>query len=295
MTWDKLDTELASTAGTVSVYAGRLDAAPAYTRLPTSIHYAASTMKVAVLGALYRAADTGAVDLDAQVPVENEFDSVQPGAPRFHCAPSYDNDPAVWARVGGHASLRWLAERMIIRSSNLAANLVIGQVGLPAVDALWALAGARHSRTGRGIEDFAARDAGIDNLVTAADLAALLGAIARGARVDGPLAAPATCAAMLEVLFGQERREDLAAGLPAGTRVAHKNGWVRGIRHAAGVVFPDDAPPYTVVVCTSGDPDSGGITGIDPDTAARRLIAHVSATVWAARQCLSPGADTSLR
>ena len=184
---------------------------------------------------------------------------------------------------------------MIVRSSNLATNLVLGHVGLPAVGAVWALTGARHSRTGRGIEDFAARDAGIDNLVTAADLAALLGAIALGARQPGPLAAPATCAAMLDVLLGQEHREDLAAGLPAGTRVAHKNGWVRGIRHAAGVVFPDDAPPYTVVVCTSADPDSGGITGsgADPDAAARRLIARVSAAVWADRRRLTP-ATTAL-
>ncbi|MFI6757694.1 serine hydrolase [Micromonospora sp. NPDC050417] len=283
MTWERLDAELADTAGTVSVYAGRLDAAPAYTRLPQRTHYAASTMKVAVLGALYRAADTGTLDLDAPVPVENEFDSAQPDAPRFRCAPSYDDDPAVWARVGGDAPLRWLAHRMIVRSSNLATNLILGHVGLPAVNAVWDLTGAHHSHTGRGIEDFAARNAGIDNPVTAADLATLLGAIARGAQVPGPLATPATCAAMLDVLLAQEHHEDLAAGLPANTRVALKNGWVRGVRHAAAVIFPDDAPPYTLAVCTSDHPHDG-----KPDQAARRLIAHVSATVWAARRDLLP-------
>jgi beta-lactamase class A len=298
MTWDELDTDLASTPGTVSVYAGRLDAAPAYTRSSATTHYAASMMKVAVLGALYRAADTGALDLDAQVPVENTFDSARPGVPGFACDPNYDNDPAVWARLGGRARLRWLADRMIVRSSNFATNLVLAHVGLPAVNAVWALTGARHSRTGRGIEDFAARDAGLDNLVTAADLAALLGAIAQGAQVTGPLASPATCTAMLDVLFGQEHREDLAAGLPAGTRVALKNGWIRGVRHAAGVVFPDDAPPYTVAVCTStdpaaagsigSDPAAAGSTGSDPDAAACRVIARVSAAVWSARADLAP-------
>ncbi|MFK3982252.1 serine hydrolase [Micromonospora sp. NPDC050397] len=290
MTWDRLDQELAGTNGTVSVYAGRLDAAPAYTRLPDVTHYAASTMKIAVLAALYRAADTGTLDLDTPVPVKNEFHSARPGAPRFRCKPGNDNDPAVWARVDGHSPLRWLAERMIVKSSNLATNLLLDHVGLPAVATVWALAGARHSHTGRGIEDFAARDAGIDNPVTAADLAALLGTIARGAREPGPLATPATCAAMLDVLLAQEHHEDLAAGLPPGTRVALKNGWVRGIRHAAGVVLPDDAPPYTLVVCTSDHPDGRGITRTDPDTAARRLIAHVSATVWTARHDLRPAA-----
>ncbi|MEN3615329.1 serine hydrolase [Plantactinospora sp. ZYX-F-223] len=282
MLWDALEAELAAVAGTVSVYAGRLGRRPAYTRLPDTPHYAASTMKVAVLAALHRAAGAGAVELDAPVPVVNEFDSARPGAGRFCCAADYDNDEAVWARLGGTAPLGWLAERMIVRSSNLATNLVLGHVGLPAVAQVWADSGARHSRTQRGIEDFAARDAGLDNQVTAADLAGLLGAIARSR-----LASPGTCAAMLDVLLAQERGEDLAAGLPPGTRIAHKNGWVRGIRHGAGVVFPDDAPPYTVVVCTTVPPAGDtGPAGDDRDERARRLIARVSALVWAARHRL---------
>jgi beta-lactamase class A len=174
---------------------------------------------------------------------------------------------------------------MIVRSSNLATNLVIGQVGLPAIGAVWADSGARHSRTSRGIEDFAARDAGLDNEVTAADLARLLAGIARSR-----LAGPATCTAMLDVLFAQQRGEDLAAGLPPGTRIAHKNGWVRGIRHGAGVVFPHDAPPYAVVVCTTADPTEDGNARGDRDEAACRLIARVSAVVWADRHRLvGPG------
>ncbi|MGS2615179.1 serine hydrolase [Micromonospora sp. LZ34] len=286
MTWDDLDARLDRVPGTVSAYAGRLDAAATWTRLPDATHYAASTMKVAVLAALHRAAEAGALDLDAPVPVRNAFDSAQPGAPRFTCAQHYDNDDAVWARVGGTAPLRWLAHRMIVRSSNLATNLLISHVGLPAVAEVWALAGARHAVTGRGIEDFAARDAGITNLVTAADLAALLGALATGATQPGPLASPAGCADMLDVLFAQEHREDLAAGLPAGTRIAHKNGWVRGVRHGAGVVFPADAPPYAIVVCTTTDLADGGPTGEGPEDDACQLIAEVSAAVWAARNDL---------
>ncbi|MEU8297391.1 serine hydrolase [Micromonospora sp. NPDC048909] len=286
MTWADLDTHLDQVPGTVSAYVGRLDAGPVWTRHPDATHYAASTMKVAVLAALHRAAEAGALDLDAPVPVVNAFDSALPGAPRFSCTQDYDNDDEVWARVGASAPLRWLAHRMIVRSSNLATNLVIGHVGLPAVAEVWALAGARHSVTGRGIEDFAARDAGVTNLVTAPDLAALLGALAVGAGRPGPLASPAGRAAMLDVLFAQEHREDLAAGLPAGTRIAHKNGWVRGVRHGAGVVFPDDAPPYAVVVCTTTDLADGGASGDGVGDDACQLIADVSARVWAARHDL---------
>ncbi|HEX7746287.1 MAG TPA: serine hydrolase [Micromonosporaceae bacterium] len=286
MTWEDLDRDLAGAPGTISAYVGPLGAQPAYARLPAATHYAASTMKVGVLAALYRAGEAGMLDLDRPVPVRNEFDSALPTAPRFSCDRDDDNDDAVWQAEGSLAPLRWLAQRMIVKSSNLATNIVISHVGLAAVAGVWAQAGARHSVTGRGIEDAAAREAGITNLVAAADLAALFGAIVLGADRPGPIAAPATCRAMLDVLLAQERREDLAAGLPDGVRIAHKNGWVRGVRHGAGVVFPDDAPPYVIAVCTTTDLADGGESGDGADDAACRLIARVSATAWERRHQL---------
>jgi beta-lactamase class A len=269
---DALDAELAAVPGTVSVWCGPLGGPPAYARLAEATHYAASTMKVAVLAALYRAAEAGTLALDAPVTVTNDFASAAPEAPRFGCEREYDSDGAVWDRMGETVPLRWLAHRMIVRSSNLATNLVLSYVGLPAVAEVWRLAGARHSVTGRGIEDYVARDAGITNLVTAADLAALLAAIATGTLMgaDG-------CRAMLDVLLAQEHREDLAAGLPPGTRIAHKSGWVHGVRHGAGVVFPDGAPPYALVVCTT----TGLATGEDRDDPACRLLARIAAASWA--------------
>lgn len=275
-----LDARLDRMPSTVSTYLARLDATPTWTRHPDTTHYAASTMKVAVLVALYRALEAGRLTPDTAVPVRNEFDSAQPGAARFACTrPVPDDD--VWDRLGGTAPLGWLAERMIVRSSNLATNLLLEQVGLPAVADVWARAGARHSSTGRGIEDFAARAAGITNPVTAADLAALLRDLALGATRPGPLATPESCTAMLDILVAQEHREDLAAGLPAGTRIAHKNGWVRGVRHSVGVVYPDDAPPYVLAVCSTGDhPDRS------PDEEACQVIADISARAFAHRHQL---------
>ena len=87
---------------------------------------------------------------------------------------------------------------------------------------------------------------------------------------------------MLDVLLAQEHREDLAAGLPEGTRIAHKSGWVRGVRHGAGLVLPDDAPPYLIAVCATTD--LAGDDQVEDD--ACRLLAHVSARVWAARHQL---------
>nr|WP_249714836.1 serine hydrolase [Micromonospora sp. NBRC 107566] len=250
-----------------------LGGAPILAHNEHRVFYAASTMKVAVLAALYRSG----IDLDAPVPVRNDHACAVPGAARFSNARDEDQDDDVWERLGGAATPRWLATHMIVRSGNLATNLVLGLVGLDPVAEVWRAVGARHSVTGRGIEDAAARAAGIDNLVTAYDLCALFTAIATD---DSALASPTACAAMLEVLCAQEFGEALAAGLPAGTRVAHKDGWVNGIRHGAGVVFPPDALPYAIAVCT----------GDLPDGEATALITRVSAHAWAARGGRAEGA-----
>ncbi|MFI6448564.1 serine hydrolase [Kitasatospora sp. NPDC050543] len=254
---------------TLSVVVARPDgppgAAPVRGLNPDAPHLAASTMKVAVLAALHRSG----LDLDEPVPVQNSFVSAAPG-PEFAISAERDSDPEPWHAVGSRRSLRWLADRMIVRSSNLATNLCLAHTGLDAVAEVWRLAGARHSVTGRAVEDFGADAAGIRNLVTAADLARLLHWLPTELR---------------DVLTANAHRVDLAAGLPPGTRVAFKNGWFPGVRHSAGIVYPPDAPPYTLVVCYSGPLASGD----DVQDPAARLVARISAGYWGRRRLLGAG------
>ncbi|GIF49899.1 beta-lactamase class A [Asanoa ferruginea] len=264
-----VDRALAAAPGVASAWIGPVGGPPAYARLADATHYAASTMKVGVLVALHRAAAAGHLDLDAPITVHNRHPSAAPNAEPYGNDPAEDADATTWALLGGTSTARALARQMIVRSGNLATNLCLGAVGLPAAQEVWRLAGATHSVTARGIEDDAARRAGISNLVTAGDLAALFGAI-----VAGDLVPAGARAEVLALLEANEHRDDLVAGLPEGTRVAHKNGWITGVRHGAGVVFPADAPPYTVVVCTS--------TTLTDD-AACALVAGVSAAAWRAR------------
>jgi len=263
--------DLDAVPGRISVWYGPLDGPAWYQRLADEPHYAASLMKVPVLVAAHRAHEAGELDLDAPVPVRNRFASSAPGAPDFALSGGPENDAAVWRLLGGTASLRWLAQRMIVASSNLAANLVFGHVGAHRVAEVWRLAGATRSVTARAIEDRAAREAGLDNIVTAAELAGLLAALG-----TGRLAGAGATGQMLDTLAAQEWRDDLAAGLPAGTRMAFKNGWVHGVRHAAGIVYRAGADPYLLVVCMTtplaSDTD-------EPDEACR-LVADITAASW---------------
>jgi beta-lactamase class A len=222
-----------------------------------------------VLAALFRAVDAGRLDLDQTVSVVNEFPSAT-AAPPYGCERGHDSDEQVWLRLGEDLPLGWLAERMIVRSSNLATNLVLSTVGRPAVRDALAAAGTRHMAVERGIEDSAAADAGLVNVTTAADLATLLSAIALGTIASAP-----ACATMLDILAAQEMRADLPAGLPAGTRVAIKNGWLTGIRHSAGVVYPDDAPPFVLAVCLS----TPWAVNRHDDYACQ-LVARIAAAAW---------------
>jgi beta-lactamase class A len=279
-----LEPILAAFPGTASVWCGPVGGPAAFARQENSPHYAASTMKVGVMVAAWRAAERGELDLDEPILVHNEHRSSAPGAPAYHNDPLYDSDEAVWDRLGERAPLRWLISRMIVKSSNLATNLVIGQLGpdrpggatAPAfaqINQVWRDVGARVSHTDRGIEDYPARDAAISNEVSAADLAALLGGLQAGVLAD-----PAGCAAMLEVLRAQEMLKDLSLGLPPGTPVALKNGWVPGERHSVAVIYPADAAPYLLAVCTTGDL---------PDEQACALLGEVAAASWAQRAALA--------
>jgi beta-lactamase class A len=264
---DRLDT----VEGTVSVWLGPPGRAPAFARLAGSTHYAASTMKLPLLLAAYQQADAGLLDLDETVEVHSAFTSAADGS-TYEVSREYDNDEEPWALVGQTASLGWLARRMVVRSSNLATNLVLERVGVEAVAAAWLACGASRSVTVRGIEDYAAERAGMSNLVTAADLAVVLGAIATGVP-----ARAASCAEMLAALADNENLDNVPAGLPPGTYVAHKDGWVEGIAHDAALIRPTDAPPYVLVVCT---------TAAMSEEAGWALVAEIARASWSDRHSL---------
>lgn len=269
-----LDVDLDAFPGTVSYWLGGTDARPLTTRHADATHYAASTMKVAVMVAAHRLADTGELDLDEHVAVHNHFRSAT-GRDAFANDPEYDNDPEPWRLVGNTASLRWLIRRMIIKSSNLATNIVLEHVGLDAVEATWTESGATRSTTARGIEDYAAREAGISNIVTAADLAALLCAIRAGA-----LTTSESARQMIDVMSAQEANEPLHHGLPTGMSAASKSGWVDGVRHSMAIVTPQDAPEFVLTTCVSATDGDGA--SVDDDKLTD-IITRVTAAAWRLR------------
>jgi len=248
-----------------SLWAAPLDTDPEVVHDEHREHYAASMMKLSLVIAAYRLADAGRLDLDQSVAVHDEFVSAT-GTATFSMDRAEDGDPEPWRRVGSEVALRWLCHRAIVRSSNLATNLVLEHVGVEAVTETLAHVGATTSVVSRGIEDAPARAAGLDNVVTAADLGFTLQALA-----SQEAASTAACVEILDVLAAQQVNDAIPAGLPPGTRVAHKTGEVDGVSHDAGIVYPPDAPPYVLAICT---------TSPLPEAARVHLINEAARASW---------------
>lgn len=254
------------TSGTFSLWCGPPEGEAWLAVDEHTQHYAASTMKLALVMAAFAESRRGGLDLDAVVEVHNEFTSAADRS-AYSMHEAYDSDPMPWQRVGGSVSLRWLVYRAIVRSSNLATNLLLDAVGLDAVERLLLDAGASRSTLQRGIEDEPARAAGLSNLVTAADLAAELKALHAGRL----LGADAT-EELVSILSAQQINDAIPAGLPPGTKIAHKSGWVDGVVHDAAIVGVGTERPFVLVVCTTSD---------QPKQAALDLIAAAARAAWA--------------
>ena len=245
----------------------------------TTTMHAASTMKVPVLLELVRQAEAGRLSLDARIPVVNEFRSIADGS-TYTLSPEDDSDVGLYDAVGKELTLRELARRMIVRSSNLATNNLISYVTPDSIARTLGRLGAQGMRVLRGVEDGPAYARGMNNTTTAAAFARVLEAIARCEEVSR-----AGCEEMIDILAAQEFNEMIPAGLPAGTRVAHKTGWITRIHHDGGIVFPPGREPYVLVVLTRG---------FDEQERSARVGADISRMVWEAltgTTVLQAGAD----
>lgn len=242
--------------------------------------HAASTMKIPVMIQLFRDADAGLVRLDDSLRVHATFPSLADGSP-FTTRKEDDSDSTLYVRIETQASLRELLDLMITRSSNLATNILIERVGAERAQRTARMLGAWSMQVLRGVEDGAAYRAGLNNTTTARDLGALLGAIA-----DGRAASRSACDSMLAILGRQEFNEGIPAGVPPGTRVAHKTGWIgEVVYHDAAIVYPASGGRYVLVIVTGG---------IKEDTVAHHLVADLSRLVYRAAALPSAGSRSLL-
>ncbi|HEY2807339.1 MAG TPA: serine hydrolase [Steroidobacteraceae bacterium] len=230
-------------------------------------YHAASTMKVPVMIELFHQRSQGKLKLEDPLRVNNEFPSLADGS-IYTLDPKDDSETELYGAIGQTRTLGQLCELMITVSSNLATNLLIERLGIDNIRSTVHSLHADGMNVLRGVEDGKAFELGLVNTTTARGLLQLFDALARGKAVDQE-----SSQEMLGILERQSFNDGIPAGVPAGTRVAHKTGEITQIHHDAGIVFA--TRPFVLVILVHGLSDT-------KDSAA--LMATITRQLYQATQ-----------
>src|SRR4030095_5306405 len=226
--------------------------------------HAASTIKVAVLLAVFRAADQGRFRLDDSLHVRNRFFSAANGSP-FRLSQDRDATPELYASIGRTAKIPSLAQAMICGSSNLATNLLLDFLGVEYARGVLRQAQVDGVELRRAVEHHAAHERAINNEATADGLLSLLSAI------RGDFLTPLSKGEVIRILLEQRFNSMIPAGLPPHATVAHKTGEISTACHDIGIVYLPEREPYITAILTEFDPDKEG---------RRETVAAISEAIY---------------
>lgn len=209
-------------------------------------YHPASTFKVHVMMEVFHQAEQGLLSLDDQLPIVNSFPSIADGS-AFSLLESDDAETTLYQRIGESESIYELTRLMIVRSSNLATNILLERVGTKNINDLIQTLGIEGVIVRRGVEDNVAFRLGMNNSATARGLTQTMRLIA-----EGKVVSKQASEKMVEIMLGQEFNESIPARLPKSVRIAHKTGWTGDVYHDTGIVYSDHRKPYAISIMTRG-------------------------------------------
>ena len=229
---------------------------------PDEVFPQASSIKLAVLYELYRQAEEGKIDL-GQV--------TRPPLPRV-------KGGGILQSLGDKVSLTWrdLAVLTAVLSDNEAANVLIGRIGMSAVNKrLEDDLDLDQTRLRRRMMDIEAAQRGDENVGTPAEMRRLMEFIYEGKGLS-----PAAARDLREVL-AIPRPSAFRKGLPEGVTVLDKDGELEAVRCDTALV---DLPhrPYAVSI---------GTTFLKRDEDGEAAIKEISAALYEMFDRLSRSSD----
>ena len=261
----KISAELAKTKGTFAVAYKDLSSGEEILINEKISFHAASTMKTPVLIEAYKQAATGNFNIQDSVMVKNKFKSIVDGS-MYSLNSKDDSDAELYTKEGTKVKIYDLLYLMIIKSSNLATNLIIELVGAKNANNTMRQMGANDIQVLRGVEDTKAFRKGLNNSTTAYDQMLIFSEMA-----NGKIVSQESSDAMINILLDQKFNDKIPAKLPKDVKVAHKTGWITGVNHDAGIVFLPDGRKYALVLLSKD---------LEDDKAAVQSMAKVSRMIY---------------
>jgi beta-lactamase class A len=234
--WQKLQEDLRSVDqdldGIMGLAVKDLTSGETFFIHPDEIMPQASSIKIAVLAALYLQAQQGKLKLTDEY-VVNQADLVTgsdilqgltPGVTRL--------------------TLRDLATMMVAVSDNSATNVLIGRIGMESVNAMLEGQGLHATRLRRQMMDLKAAGEGRENVSTPREMMTLLEKIYRGKLLNKEMTAD-----FIKIL-STHKESSLLQGLPDDAVAASKPGELEAVRNDSGIIFVKNRP-YILCVMTT--------------------------------------------
>ena len=219
------------------------------------VFHAASTMKTPVMIEFFKKINEGKISSDDSLLINNEFSSIVDGS-KFELSSFDDSDEDIYENLGKYISTDKLVYDMITRSSNFGTNLLIDYLNAEDVNNTMKNIGAKNMKVLRGVGDLKAFDLGLSNTTTAADLLIIYEKLAMGEIVNNE-----SSNKMIRILKDQVYNDIIPKYLPEKVEVAHKTGWISGVRHDSGIVYVGNNEKYILVLLSKNLEDD--IEGAD--------------------------------
>ncbi|MEQ7873535.1 serine hydrolase [Sphingomonas sp. ASV193] len=260
----------------------------------------ASTVKLAVALTYLSMVDAGRKSLDTEIELPDRFRhsdgfteiALHPGVKlsaanwfEFMLTQS-DNSAAdlLFAEVGGPVAVqRWLDAHRVtgIHVDRDIGDLLIDDMGLPRTPGASAVQSLRDADALPALTEAQQDEAAARLAADPRDQASPLGMARLLARLDRGELVSAKCRAFLLDVLSRTRtgKDRLAKRLPAGSKVQHKTGTLRGVSDDVGIVTLPGGRRFVIAVMTKGIAD---------EKARAAIIAEAAASAAAAQVAISP-------
>ena len=216
----------------------------------------ASTIKTPVLLATLDLVDRGVWGLQDRLPLEKSM--ILPDSEVFE-EENLREDYTLWEY------LYW----MIVNSDNTATNKVLDLVGFDAINAYCEeKLGLTGTRCQRRMLDFEAKEAGRDNLTTAADQCRVYELLYRGKAVSSAMTEVA-----MDMLLRQRSTSSFLRYIPQPVTLAHKTGGLDYVDHDCGLFWLEDRR-VTLSILTWDGP------ALDAEQDQKRLIGRMAREIY---------------
>lgn len=195
---------------------------------------AASMIKLAVAASFLEAVEEGTLSLDDTYTLK-EKDFVEGTGTLGNENP------------GTKITYEELFEMMIAESDNTAANILIKAVGMKTVNDTAKRLDLSHTKLNRLMMDEEAIERGIENYVSANDVATIL-----ELTYHNELISAKASKLLRSALAKQTDKKGILAGLPSRAKFAHKTGSLPDAQHDGGIVTSKDGHDYVIVALCGG-------------------------------------------